>query len=366
MSLSWSSALVDRITLPCPDDFHAHLRRGPAMPAYARREAASFGRALIMPNTIPPIASGRELEAYRSEILAAAPGLEPLMTFKLLPGMGADAVLDCAGAGAIAGKYYPVGSTTNAEDGVPSPEAVFEELTAMEEAGLVLSIHPEAPDAPVLEREAAFLPEVDRILAAHPRLRVVLEHLSTRAALSYVLAGPERLAGTVTAHHLLLSLDDLLGGALDPHLFCKPVLKPQADRDALRDAVLRGMAPGGLPAARGRLFFGSDTAPHPRSAKEHRRAASGIYSAPSALCALVGLFEEAGALEALAPFVAGDGAAFYGLPSPAGGIVLVREEWTVPEELDGAVPMLAGRRLAWNIATISRCASASAARVPSP
>ncbi|HOX33142.1 MAG TPA: dihydroorotase [Spirochaetales bacterium] len=336
--------MTSRLALPRPDDLHAHLRRGPAMPAYARREEASFGRALVMPNTLPPIASAPALEAYRREIAAAAPGLEPLMAFKLVPGMGREAVLGCAAAGAVAGKYYPAGSTTNAADGPRCPEEVAGELDAMEEAGLVLSIHPEDPAAPVLEREAAFLPTVELILGRWPRLRVVLEHLSTRAALDYLLAGPPRLGASLTAHHLVSSLDELLGEALDPHLFCKPVLKPAADRDALRDAAFRGAAPG-------RLFFGSDSAPHPRQAKEGRRAASGVYAAPSALCALAGLFEEAGALGALGAFVAGSGAAFYGLPPPSGSLELAREEWTVPEELDGSVPFLAGRRLPWRLAS---------------
>jgi len=339
-----------RISLPRPDDFHAHLRRGPALAAYARREEASFGRALVMPNTIPPIASGSEVAAYRAEIRATAPDLEPLMAFKLLPGMGGDALLGCARAGAVAGKYYPAGSTTNAQDGVGEPEDVLEELAAMEDAGLVLSIHPEEPSAPVLEREAAFLPRVEFILARFPRLRVVMEHLSTRAALDFVLAGPERLAGTVTAHHLLFNLDDLLGDALDPWLYCKPVLKPASDRDALRDAVFGARGKPGAAGGPGRLFFGSDTAPHARAAKEGRRAASGVYSAPTALCALAGLFEEAGALDALRDFIAGSGAAFYGLPPPSGSIELERSNWTVPEELDGSVPMLAGRELAWRIA----------------
>jgi dihydroorotase len=339
-----------RIRLPRPDDFHAHLRRGSAMGAYARREAGSFGRALVMPNTVPPIASGAEVEAYRAEILAAAPDLEPLMAFKLLPGMGSAAVLGCARAGAVAGKYYPAGSTTNAQDGVGEPEAVLGELAAMEEAGLVLSIHPEEPSAPVLEREAAFLPRVEFILSRFPRLRVVMEHLSTRAALEFVLAGPERLAGTITAHHLLFCLDDLLGDALDPWLYCKPVLKPASDRDALRDAVLSGRGGPGGAGESARLFFGSDSAPHARAAKEGRRAASGVYSAPTALCALAALFEEAGALDALRDFVAVGGAAFYGLPPPSGSIELDRSAWTVPEELDGSVPMLAGRELSWRIA----------------
>jgi dihydroorotase len=337
--------LASRATLPAPDDFHAHLRRGPAMGAYARTHAASFGRALVMPNTVPPIATGAEAEAYRAEIAAAAPALAPLMCFKLLPGMGRERVLECARAGAIAGKYYPAGATTNSMDGIADPSQVDEELAAMEEASMVLCVHAEEPSAPALEREAAFLPRLDRILAERPRLKVVMEHVSSAAGLEYALAGPGRLAATVTAHHLLFTLDDMLGEALDPHLYCKPLLKSARDRDALREAVLRGEP---------RLFFGSDSAPHPRSAKERGRAASGIYSAPTALCALAGLFEDLGRLEALGPFVAGRGAAFYGLEPPSGRIELERSDWTVPEEVDGAVPMMAGSVLRWRISSLSR------------
>ncbi|MDP3180001.1 MAG: dihydroorotase, partial [Spirochaetaceae bacterium] len=178
----------------------------------------------------------------------------------------------------------------------------------------------------------------------HPRLRVVLEHVSTREGMAFALGGSERLGCTLTAHHLLFTLDDMLGGELDPHLHCKPALKGERDRKALRDAAFG--------SARG-VFFGSDSAPHPRSAKEGGRAASGVWSAPSALCALATLFEAEGALDALAPFVAARGAAYYGLPPPRGTLELVREEWTVPPELDGAVPMLAGRRLPWRLGRIS-------------
>lgn len=326
------------------------------MGAYAARHAAVFGRALVMPNTIPPVSSAAEVEAYRREIGAATAGsgrsgaaFQPLMTFKLFPGMSRRAVLACADAGAIAGKYYPAMSTTNAEDGIADQAAVEEALAAMEERGLVLSIHGEESSAPSLEREAAFLPRVEDVLSRHPRLRVVLEHISTRESLDFVLsagrgrASDGRLAATVTAHHLLLSLDDLLGSALDPHLFCKPVLKPRADRDALRDAVLSGKP---------RLFFGSDSAPHPRAAKEGRRAASGVYSAPSALPALAALFEEAGRLEGLARFVAAEGASFYGLPPPHGSLELLRERWIVPEEVDGVVPLLAGAALPWRLGVV--------------
>jgi dihydroorotase len=333
--------LVDRLVLPKPDDFHVHLRRGSLMPAYARRHALSFGRALVMPNTLPPIVSGAGIEAYRAEILSAAPGFEALLAFKLLPGMDASAVRACAAAGAIAGKYYPAGATTNSDDGISDPSDIEEALAAMEEAGLVLCIHAEDPAAPALEREAAFLPVIDRILAMRSGLRVVIEHVSTREALDYLRASPKRVAGRVTAHHLRFSLDDLIGEDLDPHLFCKPVLKGIRDRDALREAVFRGER---------RIFFGSDSAPHPRAAKEGRRAASGVYSSPCALCVLASMFEDAGALPGLSDFIARNGAEFYRLPPPSGALELERREWILADEMDGAVPMMAGGALRWRIA----------------
>lgn len=321
-----------------PDDFHAHLRRGPAMGAYARRHALSFGRALVMPNTVPPIASGAELRAYRAEIEAAGAPFEPLMAFKLLPGMSPDTVRSCQAAGAIAGKYYPRGATTNSGDGIADPSEASEALAAMEEAGLVLSIHAEEPSAPVLEREEAFIPTLEAILAAYPRLRIAVEHVSTATLLGFLLSCPPRVAGGITAHHLLFTLDDLVGEGMDPGLYCKPVLKAARDRDALREAVFRGEA---------RLFFGSDSAPHPAAAKLSSRAPAGIYSSPCAVAALAGLFESAGALAGLEAFLSRRGAAFYGLAPASGRLTLVRREWRVPEELDGALPMLAGEALSW-------------------
>lgn len=303
-----------------------------------------------MPNTVPPIASAGAIDAYRREIRAASGGaagaaLEPLMTFKILPGMGRETVLACAAAGAIAGKYYPAGATTNSGDGPSRPEDAAEALAAMEEAGLVLSIHGEDPRAPVLEREEAFLPTVERILSRYPKLKVVLEHVSTRASLDFVRANaraaPERLSATVTAHHLLCSLDDLMGGPLRPALHCKPPLRPAADRDALREAVLSGEP---------FLFFGSDSAPHPAAAKRSAAAPAGIYSSPVALPALAELFDGAGRLGGLEAFVAARGAAFYDLPAPSGSIELVEEDWTVPEELDGCLAFLGGTRLRWRLA----------------
>lgn len=333
----------DFLVLPKPDDFHVHFRQGEAMALYVRRHAASFGRAMVMPNTIPPIADPVSLIRYRGEICDQIPadaGFVPLLTFKLLPGLSGQTVAACAGAGAIAGKYYPAGATTNASDGPSSPEDVAEALDAMEDLDIVLSIHGEDPDSPSMKREAAFLPTVERILAAWPKLRVVLEHLSTKEAVDFVRSGPDRLGATITAHHLLFTIDDMLGGGLNPHLFCKPILKTAADREALLDAALSGSP---------KFFFGSDSAPHPRSAKERASAPGGVYSSPTAIPALAGLFESKGNLPAFEAFVARAGARYYRLAPPGGELRLKHESWVVPGEIDGVVPMCAGSRLDWKI-----------------
>ena len=336
--------MTDELILPKPDDFHVHFRQGESLQRYVRSQAAWCGRALVMPNILPPIADAVSLSDYREKIVACLPDSSdffPLMSFKLLTGMSAATVEACAAAGAVAGKYYPDGATTNAADGPSSPDLVSEALSAMESAGIVLSIHGEDPDVPSMEREVAFLATVEKILARWPRLRIVLEHLSTREAVEFVAAGPERLAATISAHHLLFTLDDMMGGNLNPHLFCKPVIKTAADREALRAAVFSGSP---------KFFFGSDSAPHNRSAKESAHAPGGVYSSPTAIPALAGLFESEGVLEALKPFIAQSGARFYGLPAPQGSLRLLRKSWTVPGEIDGAVPMCAGAELAWRLA----------------
>lgn len=328
------------LEIPRPDDFHVHLRQGPPLAAYAARSARHFGRALAMPNTVPPISSGRALGDYRRAVLAGMAGYAcaPLFAFKLLPGMGAAAVRDCAEAGALAGKYYPVGSTTNAADGVPSPESVAEELEAMEELGLVLSVHAEDPSRPVLEREEAFLPVLERVIGRYPRLKLVMEHVSSRAGVRAVMAWPGRVGATITAHHLSFTVDDLLGERLSPSLYCKPVLKTERDREALREA-----AGSGSP----KFFFGSDSAPHPPEAKA--AGAAGCYAAPTALALLAEAFEGLGRLDALEGFVSRAGAAFYGLPPAEGSLRLERSPWRVPELMDGAVPLAAGRTLRWRV-----------------
>lgn len=338
-----------------PDDFHVHLRQGPVMAAYVARSSAFFGRFLAMPNVVPPLATGRGVADYLAALRNAVPGSGradqevssgnpataagyqgPLGSFKLIPGMGGQAVRDCIAAGALVGKYYPVGSTTNSADGVPDPDDVQAELEAIEESDAVLSIHAEDPTAPVLERELRFLPKIDHMLSRHPRLRIVVEHLSSAAGVGAVLAWPDRVAATITAHHLAFTLDDLAGQRLDHGFYCKPLLKTVADRAALVRAACSGHP---------RFFFGSDSAPHGTEAKA--AGAAGVYASPVAIQLLAGVFDAAGAMDKLEAFTSERGAAFYRLPQNQGRLVLRQEAWTVPELLDGCVPLAHGRTLAW-------------------
>ncbi len=330
----------DGITIRKPDDFHVHLREGEPLAGYSRTLARTFARALVMPNTKPPITRARDLIEYTRRINEAAPSLTPLGTFKLVPTLTPPNIDDLARAGAIAGKYYPAGVTTNAEDGLQSPDQAKQLFARMEELGIVLCIHAEAPGEPVLDRERAFLPVVERLARDYPDIRIVVEHVSTKEAVALVKRHSPQIAATVTVHHLLNTIEDLLGDGLQPHLYCKPVLKSAEDRAAIQRAVL-----GGHPA----FFFGSDSAPHDRDKKEGSNGAAGVYSAPAALALLLEFFERNDALDLIEPFTSELGAHFYRLPLNESKLRCVRKAQNVPDEVDGCVPLGAGRVLDWSI-----------------
>lgn len=331
--------------IPRPDDLHVHVRQGPALSHYVRDCAATFGRALIMPNTLPPIVDVAGLNAYEAEIMAAAkpyPWFQPLMTFKIMANMSPRTVADLAAAGAVAGKLYPQGATTNSEDGVAEIEGLFPLFAAMEAADLVLCLHGEAPKAFSLDRETAFLPQVQLILKSFPRLRVILEHVSTARGIAFVCEGPENLGATVTVHHLLKNLDDMVGGHLNPHLFCKPILKRPEDQHELRKVVLAAHK-------NSRIFFGSDSAPHSKAAKECDCGAAGVYTMPVAIPLLAELFSREASLADLVAFTSTNGGAFYRLPAPGDTLEILEETWKVPAEYHGVVPFSAGRELGWKV-----------------
>ena len=326
------------ITIRAPDDMHVHLRQKPALAEYARRVSSIFARAVVMPNLVPPISTPETLNSYRQEILKAAPGFEPLMTFKLLPGMTAETVTALKGAGAVAGKYYPEGVTTNSEDGIRDTGELYPVLEAMEEAGLVLCMHGEEPGAPVLDRERAFLPQLEEMTARFPRLRMVFEHVSTADGVALVENLPENIAATVTVHHLLFTLEDMMASGLDPHLYCKPIVKTENDRREIGRVVLEKNR---------KFFFGSDSAPHPVAAKTTAPAAAGVYSAPVAMPLLIDFFHSRDALDRLEDFTSRFGPEFYDLPLNREKSTWINEDWEVPGIIDGAVPLWAGKKLLW-------------------
>lgn len=336
--------MQNQIKLPLPDDFHIHLRQDAALPGYARDAAAQFGRVLVMPNTLPPVTSAAGLAEYKRQIETAAPGLEALMTFKLNPAYNESDLLALKAAGAVAGKYYPAGVTTNSADGIADFDAVLPVVALMEKLGFVLCLHGEEPGAFCLDREEAFIARVETLAAKFPRLRIVFEHLSTRAAVEAVKRLGPNVAATITVQHLLLTLDDVIGDGLSPHHFCKPLLKRPEDRAALRAAAFSGNP---------KFFLGTDSAPHVRGKKECPCGAAGVYSAPVAMPLLVQEFAAHNVLDKLADYVGGFGADFYGLPRTKRSMTLVRESWTVPDEVHGVVPLAAGRALDWRIAEVS-------------
>lgn len=326
-----------------PDDFHVHLRQGAACSEYAKDAArAGWARVLVMPNTLPPVIDAFGLRNYQRTIESAAPSLKPLMTFQILPSHTEEDIRQLKHAGAIAGKLYPDGVTTNSDTGIRDLKVLFPVLNAMQQHGLVLCIHGEDPAAPLMEREARFLKHLKTLQSEFPNLKIVLEHVSSQKGVQAVLESGPRVAATVTLHHLLYTTDDLAGHLLNPHLYCKPILKSPADRKAIQEVVLSGNA---------KFFFGSDSAPHPREHKEGPLCKAGIYTMPVSLPVLAQFFEEQGVLNLLEPFVSQFGAEFYGLPLNSGTIRLEKEPFAVSKMYHNTVPLMAGERLPWRLAS---------------
>lgn len=339
-------SLVHDLVLPRIDDWHLHIRQNLMLEAVLPQSSRACGRAVIMPNTTPPILNGKDVRRYREEIVSAQVGapcrLEPLMTFKVVPETTVDDVATAVAAGAFAGKVYPKNMTTNAHDGVEDYAALYPVFARMEACRIPLLLHGESPDPSVfcLDREAEFMGILTNLARDFPELKIVLEHVTTQVAVETVLALGPSVAATVTLHHMLLTLDDVVGYALEPHYFCKPLAKRPEDRDAVRDFAMSGNR---------KAIFGSDSAPHLRGKKECTSGCAGIFTAPVLPERLIELFEDFGKLSALPGFLHA-GADFHGLPRTTQTIRLVREPYAVPSEIHGIVPFLGGQTLRWRLA----------------
>lgn len=336
---------MTEILLHEPLDMHLHLRDGEMLRTVAPLSAHSFSGALIMPNLIPPITDGESLRAYRQRILDAVEGevFEPYMTLFFKPEYDVDFLRPLAEE-VTAIKLYPAGITTNSEGGVSGFEVATlrPALEAMSELGIPLCIHGETGGF-VMDREKEFVPIYEALADAFPELSIVMEHITTAESLEALDRHPN-LYATITLHHLLITLDDVAGGMLQPHLFCKPIAKRPEDREALLQAALK---------AHPKVMFGSDSAPHPRHAKEAPGCAAGVFTAPIALPALAELFARHDRLENLQAFVSNNARRIYDIEPPKKRVRLADIPMQVPEKYGNVVPMFAGETIGWSILEVN-------------
>jgi dihydroorotase len=340
--------MADQITLTRPDDWHVHLRDGEALKTVVPHTAAQFARAIVMPNLRPPITTAAQAVAYRERILAAVPKgvrFDPLMTLYLTDKLPPDEVKRAKDAGVVAVKLYPAGATTNSDAGVTDLRKTYKALEAMQREGLLLLVHGEvtSPEVDLFDREAVFIDtQLVPLRRDFPRLKVVMEHITTREAAQYVHGSDAFMAATITAHHLLYNRNAIFTGGIRPHYYCLPVLKREVHRVALVEAATCGSS---------KFFLGTDSAPHPRDAKESGCGCAGIFNAPFALESYASAFEEEGALDRFEAFASLNGARFYGLEPNPGTVTLERAEVEVPERLQQGgielVPFHAGQTLRW-------------------
>ena len=345
-------AQPQQLAITQPDDWHLHLRDGPGLASAAPISAAHFRRAIIMPNLVPPVTTPELALAYRQRIMDALPAdssFQPLMTCYLTDNTTPEDVYNAKESGIVAFKLYPAGATTNSDSGVTDIAKVRHALQAMASAGHVLCVHGEVTDQSVdiFDREKAFIDRVLKpLLDTVADLRVVMEHVTTRDATEFVAqSGSNRLAATITPQHILHNRNALFAKGLRPHLWCLPVLKREEHRAAVCAAATSGSP---------RFFLGTDSAPHPRGAKESACGCAGVFSAPAALALYAEAFEAEQALDKLDDFAGRHGPQFYGLPVNESKVTLSREAWTVPETVqfggDVVVPMRAGEQVQWQVA----------------
>ena len=332
---------------------HVHLRKGAMLMVVAPMTARYCGKAVVMPNTRPQaILTAQDAIMYREEINRAVRlGMpdsqycfEPLMTIEIRDTTTPKMITAAKAAGVVAGKVYPRGVTTNSESGLTNfdSRSTREVFRAMERAGMVLLLHGEMDQERVLvtKREEAFLPTLADLSMSFPHLKIVLEHVSTEAGVRTVRRLGRNVAATITAHHLFLTLNDVIGSGIAPHNGCMPMPKDFGDRDALIEVATSGSP---------KFFLGSDSAPHLRENKECAKGACGVFSAPVLPQVLAELFESEGRLEKLEDFTSRFGAEFYGLPLNEETITLVKKPWTVPKEIAGIVPFRANNELQWQL-----------------
>jgi dihydroorotase len=343
--------MTTRLTITRPDDWHIHLRDGAVLANTVPDVARYFGRAICMPNLVPPVKTTEEARGYYQRILAERPAqssFEPLMVLYLTDHTDAAEIAKAKASGIVqAVKLYPAGATTNSHAGVTNLENVYPVLEKMAEHGVPLLVHGEVThaDIDIFDREKVF---IDTILAPlhrrFPTLKIVLEHITTNDAVQFVQSTNQQIAATITAHHLLFNRNHMLVGGIRPHYYCLPILKRQSHQASLLAAATSGNP---------KFFLGTDSAPHAIGVKEAACGCAGSYTAHAAIELYAEAFEQMNALDKLEGFASFFGADFYGLARNSDTITLEKEQWSVPENYSlgqsVVVPIRAGSSIAWRV-----------------
>ena len=333
------------LILQAPLDMHLHLRDEQMLHNIAKPSAHTFSGAIVMPNLVPPVTTKEAVIAYKARIEEAIgnEAFTPYMTLFFKPSYD-KAFLESIKDEISAIKLYPAGITTNSEGGVSGfdVEELRPALEAMSELNIPLCVHGET-NGFVMDREAEFVSIYEKLATAFPKLKIIMEHITTKESVD-ALDRHENLYATITIHHLLITLDDVAGGMLQPHLFCKPIAKRPEDRVALRRVALQ---------AHPKVMFGSDSAPHPQHAKENCGCAAGVFTAPIALQLLAELFEREDALENLQAFISGNAQKIYGITPLAKTVTLEKKPFSVPASYNGVVPMYANEEIAYSIKEVT-------------
>lgn len=338
------------LTITRPDDWHIHLRDGESLKDTVRDASRYMGRAIVMPNLVPPVTSTEGALSYHERIMAQQPqgNFDPLMVLYLTDKTSPDEIRKAKESGKVyAAKLYPAGATTNSDSGVTDVRNIYPVLEVMQEVGMLLLIHGEVTDSSIdiFDREKVFIENILKdVVNDFPNLKIVLEHITTKDAAEFVASAGDNVAATITAHHLLFNRNHMLAGGIRPHYYCLPILKRNIHQEALIKAATSGSK---------KFFLGTDSAPHMKHAKEASCGCAGSYTAHAAIELYAEAFEAAGALDKLEAFASFNGPDFYGLPRNSDTITLTKESWNVPASYplggEQVVPIRAGEQISWAV-----------------
>lgn len=338
------------LTIQRPDDWHVHLRDGQALTTTVKDISRYFGRAIVMPNLVPPVTNVELAKEYYDRIMAnnEAETFTPLMVLYLTDNTTPQDIIDAKASGLVfAAKLYPAGATTNSASGVTNIENIYPVLEEMARQDMLLLIHGEVTDCEIdiFDREKIFIETIlTPLVEAMPQLKIVLEHITTKDAVDFVKAAPSNIGATITAHHLLFNRNDMLVGGIRPHYFCLPILKRNIHQQALVEVATSGNE---------KFFLGTDSAPHAVEAKESSCGCAGSYTAHAAIELYAEVFEQENALDKLEAFASLNGPKFYNLPVNQDTITLTKDAWSVPEKMafgdNQVVPIRAGESIQWRV-----------------